>query len=272
MSNGDIVFRKHVSVWAQHTSFPIVIILVSLTALMLTFTIISPDLRIVIFPAGMIALLVGCLAYYWMDWDWRNDLYIISDDTITLVHKRPFFLQNLRDQILVERIDNVESVSSGFLAALLKYGDVRMSLVGADEPKMFHRVSNPQEIQQEISRRQHNKTERRAKYDAMQQRQILGEYLGVVNGSSLPHNTGAGLTQAGKLAATASGVDGEETSLTDGAISPANNQDRNRPQRLPRKILAISRSEAPVSQSVTTPDSNRRPKRFRSDEADQPEV
>ena len=272
MSNGDIVFRKHVSVWAQHTSFPIVIILVSLTALMLTFTIISPDLRIVIFPAGMIALLVGCLAYYWMDWDWRNDLYIISDDTITLVHKRPFFLQNLRDQILVERIDNVESVSSGFLAALLKYGDVRMSLVGADEPKMFHRVSYPQEIQQEISRRQHNKTERRAKYDAMQQRQILDEYLGVVNGSSLPHNTGAGLTQAGKLAATASGVDGEETSLSDGAIRPAINQDRNRPQRLPRKVLAISRSEAPASQSVTALDSNRHPKRFRSDEADQPEV
>ena len=43
---------------------------------------------------------------------------------------------------------------------------------------MFHRVSNPQAIQQEISRRQHNKAERRAKYDARQQRQILGEYLG----------------------------------------------------------------------------------------------
>ena len=50
-------------------------------------------------------------------------------------------------------------------------------LVGADEPKMFHRVSNPQAIQQEISRRQHAKAERRAKYDAMQQRQLLGEYL-----------------------------------------------------------------------------------------------
>ena len=65
-----------------------------------------------------------------MDWDWRNDLYIISDDTITLVHKRPFFLQSLRDQILVERIDNVESVTRGIVAALLKYGDVRMSLGG----------------------------------------------------------------------------------------------------------------------------------------------
>ena len=138
MSNGDIVYRKHASVWAQHTAIPLAIILVSLTVLLLTFTVVSADLRIVTFPVGMVGLLVGCLGYYWMDWDWRNDLYIISDDTITLVHKRPFFLQNLRDQILVERIDNVESVSSGIFAAIMKYGDVRMSLVGADEPKMFH--------------------------------------------------------------------------------------------------------------------------------------
>ena len=112
MSNGDIVYRKHVSVWAQHTALPIAIILVSLAALLVTFTLVSPDLRIVTFPVSMIALLAGCLTYYWLDWDWRNDVYIIADDTITLVHKRPFFLQNLRDQILVERIDNVESVSS----------------------------------------------------------------------------------------------------------------------------------------------------------------
>ena len=134
-----------------------------------------------------------------MDWDWRNDLYIISDDTITLVHKRPFFLQSLRDQILVERIDNVESLTRGIFAALMKYGDVRMSLVGADEPKMFHRVSNPQAIQQEISRRQHNKAERRAKYDAMQQRQILGEYLDSVNGGNVIQNSSpAGAPKAGR--------------------------------------------------------------------------
>ena len=89
-----------------------------------------------------------------------------------------FFLENLRDQILVERIDNVESVTSGLFAALLKYGDVRMSLVGADEPKLFNRVPRPQRVQQEISRRQHNKSLRRARFDAMQQRKMLGEFLG----------------------------------------------------------------------------------------------
>ncbi len=177
MSNGDIVYRKHVSVWLRHTTIPLAVILVSLTALILTFVAVAPELRVLTFSVAMVALLIGCLAYYWLDWDWRNDIYIISDDTITLVHKRPFFLQNLRDQILVERIDNVESSTSGIVSALLKVGDVRMSLVGADEPKLFTRVYKPAEIQQEISRRQHNKSRRRAQYDAMQQRQILGEVL-----------------------------------------------------------------------------------------------
>ncbi len=265
MSNGDIVYRKHVSVWAQHTFIPLAIILVALAALALSLALISQDLRIITMPIGFVALLIGCLAFYWMDWDWRNDLYIISDDTITLVHKRPFFLQSLRDQILVERIDNVESMTRGILAALLRYGDVRMSLVGADEPKMFHRVSNPQEIQQEISRRQHQKAERRARYDAMQQRQILGEYLNTVNGDREPRQTNA----AEAALPGANSFSSEPLSLVDGAIRPASNPDRNRPPRLPRKIMSAAPRAPQARTTIETPTSSRRPRRFRPDGSDQ---
>ena len=262
MSNGDIVYRKHMSVWAQHTLLPLLVIIVSIASLVLSATLVSPDLRIVTMAIGFVALLIGSLAYYWMDWDWRNDLYIISDDTITLVHKRPFFLQSLRDQILVERIDNVESLSRGIFAALLKYGDVRMSLVGADEPKMFHRVSNPQAIQQEISRRQHKKAERRAKYDARQQRQILGEYLDSVNGGNAMQDS----SQAGKMKLDAEPGDQAEASFAAGAIRTVGNPDRNRPPRLPQKMLrppaAAHSSARPAMKDAN---SVRRPQRFRAD-------
>lgn len=185
MTNGDIVYRKHLSVWAQRAMLPIAVIVFSLLLLLLTFTVVSDNMRALTFPLGFVSLLIGAVAYYWVDWDWRNDCYIISDDIITLVHKRPLFLQNLRDQILVERIDNVESASNGFLAAMMKYGDVRMSLIGADEHKMFHRVPNPQAIQQEISRRQHSIAQRRSRLDALQQRQILGEYLHALHEQTL---------------------------------------------------------------------------------------
>ncbi len=243
MSNGDIVYRKHISVWLRHTTIPLVVNFASLAALVLTFTVVAPDTRVVTFSMAMAALLVGSLAYYWLDWDWRNDIYVLSDDTITLVHKRPFFLQNLRDQILVERIDNVESSTSGFISALLQIGDVRMSLVGADEPKLFTRVHKPAQIQQEISRRQHNKARRRARYDAMQQRQILGEYLAVANGAAYPANPAAAA----------------QRDLRSSAVI---NSDRNRPPRLPRKLAprpAVSKAD----NNLAGPDKPR-PPRFRA--------
>lgn len=255
MSNGDIVYRKHLSVWARHIAVPLAIVVAAGASLALSLALISPDLRVLTLPVGFVALLVGCVYYYWMDWDWRNDLYIISDDTITLVHKRPFFLQSTRDQILVERIDNVESVTRGLAAALLKYGDVRMSLVGADEPKLFQRVSNPQAIQQEISRRQHNKAERRAKYDAAQQRQVLGEYLDLAGANRHPQS-------ATTLPGSALAAD-EPPPLDDGRIAPASNTDRNRPPRLPRKLLRAA-SEVPARSAIVKPEDSRRPQRFQS--------
>ena len=258
MSNGDIVYRKHLSVWAQHTALPLLTILIGLIALALTFTLVEAQARILTFPAAMIALLAGALTYYWLDWDWRNDVYIISDDTITLVHKRPFFLQNLRDQILVERIDNVESVSTGLFAALLKYGDVNMSLVGADEPKRFTKVPNPQAIQQEISRRQHNKAQRRARYDALQQQQLLGEYLGLSpadNDALTPAPAGA----PARGSSVAEAHQAPPAAAPSSTIIAAHNPDRNRPPRLPEKILTPPQ---PQPDSTFDPASSRRPQRL----------
>ena len=176
MTNGDIIYRKHIRFWFQHTIIPIILMLVAILEVFLSvvfqFAIIGGAFGIVIF-------LIGALAFYWADWDWRNDYYVVSDDTITLIHQRPFWLENLRDQILMERVDNVVSDLSGFLPTIFRYGNVKVSLIGADEPKMFHNVPNPQEIQQEISRRQQRVKSRQSEQEALQQRQIIGEYLNV---------------------------------------------------------------------------------------------
>ena len=254
MSNGDIVYRKHASVWLQHTFLPGLVVIASLVGLLLSLTWVRDDLRVVTLPVSMVALLIGSVAYYWLDWDWRNDIYVISDDTITLIHKRPFFLQNLRDQILVERIDNVESVRTGLLAAIMKYGDVRMSLIGADEQKLFQKVPKPQEIQQEISRRQHNKARRRARYDAMQQREILGEYLGAANLETLQQSSGQTSGHSGNSGAV------EYAGSRNRAV---HNADRNRPPRLPRKLA----NDSTPSNGLGKRNNQRsRPPRFRANQ------
>ncbi len=262
MTNGDIVYRKHISVWAQHTLIPIVMIVFSLLLLFLTFTLVSDNMRVLAFSLGLVSLLIGSGAYYWVDWDWRNDYYIISDDTITLVHKRPLFLQNLRDQILVERIDNVESASNGFFAAMMKYGDVRVSLIGADEHKVFHKVPQPQAIQQEISRRQHNVARRRSRYDALQQRQILGEYLDALHGQTVNQESGARIEA----------VNERQPSHFDDAARAGGDIDRNRRAGLPRKSSADApRKPAALPAALDRPsDANRQPKpwppRFRPEQ------
>lgn len=249
MTNGDIVYRKHISVWAQHTLIPIAVIVFSLLLLFLTFTLVSDNMRVLTFPLGLVSLLIGSGAYYWVDWDWRNDCYIISDDTITLVHKRPLFLQNLRDQILVERIDNVESASKGFFAAVMKYGDVRVSLIGADEHKMFHKVPHPQAIQREISRRQHNVAQRRSRYDALQQRQILDEYLNALHGQTVNQEAGKQIEA----------VNEGQPSHFDDAARAADNTDRNRPAR--KSDADAPRKPAALPAALDRPsNSNRQPK------------
>ena len=86
---------------------------------------------------GLGVSLSSLLWFYWSDWDWRNDLYIVRDDTIVMIHKRPLWLQNNRDQILLNQIDNVVAESKGFFQQAFSYGDVRISLIGADRFKVF---------------------------------------------------------------------------------------------------------------------------------------
>ena len=63
MTNGDIVYRKHISVWAQHTLIPIVMIVFSLLLLFLTFTLVSDNMRVLTFSLGLVSLLIGSSAY-----------------------------------------------------------------------------------------------------------------------------------------------------------------------------------------------------------------
>lgn len=282
MTNGDIIYRKHVYFWFKHTIVPIMIMVGSF--IIFLFSLFS-HIEIVGFPFAIVMLLIGFVAYYWQDWDWRNDYYVVSDNTITLIHKRPFFLQSLRDQILMERVDNVVSESSGLFASIFQFGDVRVSLVGADEHKMFKNVPNPQQIQQDISRRQQRVKQQGSEAEARQQREIIGEYLNVFNER---------LRDQGMVTQPANNrpqpqpetyqIDGQYANTYQGAVStpdnttipgrPAqpsvpfravSNPDRNRPPGIPRK----GSSDSPQKPSMTPgvpykpqPSVRNRPARF----------
>lgn len=252
MDNGDVIYRKHLITWIQKTALPMILMLVAIIEGVLS---IAFNVSLLGLPIAIVVFLIGAAIFYWVDWDWRHDYYIVSDSTITLIHQRPLFLQNERDQILMERVDNVVSESAGFWESLFNYGDVRVSLIGADEAKRFRTVPNPQEIQQDISRRLQKVKQRKSQADARQQREIIGEYLNIFNERLKDQGVVANPNQAEGQApvyaqestyanvpqgtATAPINQNNQASANEVPIQPLHSQDRNRPPGIPRKQVGI---------------------------------
>jgi CRP-like cAMP-binding protein len=195
---GESVYRKHWLVWIGHVIFPTIFILAGITLFLLGM--IGPFVPLVIIVAG-----IGW--FYAADWDWRNDMYIIGDQTITIIHKRPVFLQDEKDQFALTQIDNVVSDTTGLTNSLFQIGEVRIRLVGTDDKsaKRFTYVFEPRQIQEEISRRQERTAKAKRDADFQRQRDVIREYLDVYHETTgQPPPAGpAGLNAAGAPLTTA---------------------------------------------------------------------
>lgn len=179
-ANGDIVYRKHYSVWITHIFLPTLFILFAI--ILLGLSIFSPGFPLyggVGMGISMVMIIIGSMWCYAADWDWRNDLFIIGNESITLIRQRPLWLQNNVEIIRVAQIDNVKSEINGLFNNLMNRGNVRISLIGSDaiQAKVMDRIFDPQAVQAEISRRQSALREQRQQTDVDQQREIIKEYL-----------------------------------------------------------------------------------------------
>ncbi len=151
--DGEVVYRRHWSVWLSHVALPSLIIGI---VLVIGTVVVGAgghvDLPILSLGV-LIGLVVGGIWFYLSDWDWRNDLLILGDETITLIHRRPMWLQNQVNRVRIIQIDNVVSDVHGLVNTLLDRGNIRISLVGSDQNLHFTKVAGPNSIQMEISRR-----------------------------------------------------------------------------------------------------------------------
>ncbi|HVU10633.1 MAG TPA: cyclic nucleotide-binding domain-containing protein [Phototrophicaceae bacterium] len=179
-SNGDLIYRRHSSIWIQSVFWPALVIGAAFVLFLLVLLLPNFPLRGALgLAVSMFVLIVGAVWFYFADWDWRNDLFIIGSETITLVNQRPLWLQNEVERIRIAQIDNVRSEVHGLINNLIDRGDVRISLIGTDvkDAKVMDNVLDPQEIQAEISRRQSMLKAERQQSDIDQQREVIKEYL-----------------------------------------------------------------------------------------------
>ncbi len=179
-SNGDLIYRKHTSVWIEGVFWPALVIIGA--GVLFLLVLLAPNFPLrggLGLAVSMFVLIVGVVWFYFADWDWRNDLFIIGTETITLVRQRPLWLQNEVERIRIAQIDNVRSEVHGLINNLIDRGNVRISLIGTDvkDAKVMDNVLDPQEIQAEISRRQSMLKASRQQSDIDQQREVIKEYL-----------------------------------------------------------------------------------------------
>ncbi len=177
--DGDVVYRKHYALWFRQIAAPLLFMLLMIAAIFLPALIPSLSAYGIISVMGIGGFILSAIWFYIADWDWRNDLYIVSDDTITIIHKRPLWLRNEDDRILLSRVDNVGYDKEGFWRSLFNYGDVRISLIGADEHKVFYAVANPHEVQSEILRRQARAQRKIAEAEERSRREEFSKYMQV---------------------------------------------------------------------------------------------
>jgi hypothetical protein len=223
--NGETVYRKHWLIYIRHVFLSVVLILISIV-LFAGAAFGASNVGFIGFAAAFAVLAAGVVWFYLADWDWRHDMYVVGDQTITLIHKRPLWLQDENDQVLLSQVDNVISETSGILDTIFQVGDVKISLTGSDakNAKWFRNVHQPQEIQQEISRRQDRARSLKQEGETQRQKQAIIDYLSVY------HETvgGGGAVSAQSNNPTTPLVDGNSP-----GEQPPRVRDRSRPPGVP---------------------------------------
>lgn len=179
-AEGQIVYRRHATVWLSHVFLPGLLLIAGITlGVISTFVTTLPFSGIIGDSVAIVIIIIGGAWFYLSDWDWRHDMLIIGQDALTITHKRPLWLQNETERVRLSQIDNVASDVNGVLDNLLNRGEIRISLIGSSlsEAKRFDKVHDPESIQSEVSRRLAILRARRQNEDVEQQRQVMLNYL-----------------------------------------------------------------------------------------------
>lgn len=176
-----ILWRRHWAFLLGATLQPLVLLglLVALAILGLSG---RPAALVEAIPSTpVISLVLAVGAVGWLAWranDWANDLYMVTDERIVDIDRRPLFFHEDRREATLGVIQNVWLEMPGPIAALLNYGDVIVATAGAGQ-FTFHRVANPREVQQEIFRRMEAYRQREREREADRRRSELAEWLTV---------------------------------------------------------------------------------------------
>ena len=144
------VWRKHW--WVLFTS--LIVPIISLVGWVLAWLVVSSiwgSARWLdaLFGIGLAALLLW-IAIVLVDW--RNDLYVLTEDHVIDIEKRPFIFEHRREANL-GMVQDVSYSQPTFLHKLLNFGNLRLETAGTMGELTFDNVPHPREVQRTIFER-----------------------------------------------------------------------------------------------------------------------
>jgi hypothetical protein len=106
--------------------------------------------------------------------DWSNDIFQVTEDQILDIDKTPLGREE-RKSAPLDNILTTESERRGFLKVLLNYGNVYITVGGAQ--LVFEDVFDPPSVQQDIDRRREARIERKKRSEANAERERVADWF-----------------------------------------------------------------------------------------------
>ncbi len=94
--------------------------------------------------------------WFYVYWDWQNDIYQVSGNRLIDLKRRPFFLEEIYRETTLERVQHVSLSIPGPIAQLLNYGTVVIETAGEAGSFDFKYVHDPRRVQEDIFNRLEN--------------------------------------------------------------------------------------------------------------------
>jgi CRP-like cAMP-binding protein len=95
-----------------------------------------------------LVLFVPTVFWLWFQvMDWRNDIYVVTDDVLIDIEAKPLALSYQRREGSLDRVQTAVTEQKGFWANVLDYGTVQILTAAADPGFTFYMVGHPKRVQ-----------------------------------------------------------------------------------------------------------------------------
>jgi hypothetical protein len=177
---GNVTYRTHIFILFARVWFPLVILIV-LVALLITGLLSGSTLMtnatgrsIWLSAAGFLAVIALGVTVYRAE-DWRNDIYVITNDQLIDRNKKPLGREDVRTANLAN-IEAIRFEQKGLWALVFNFGTVFVR-VGLQELP-FSNIYNPSEVQRELFRRIAERENKRQQEAMRIERERVADWIG----------------------------------------------------------------------------------------------